>query len=153
MRLELKSILQFGRSFFGKNSAKGTSPVLENCHLWNADKLTAEEISASLELLEEYLDDSDLIRRLYRCKKCKQLYFYEFKEDLNWETGAEPQYRTWIPVNNEAHALLLNKESSMSLLKYPSIREDFPAHADKPGDPYHVGRKKPSAEINTGTSE
>ena len=107
-----------------------------SCHLWNNENLTKEELLSSLEVLNTYSDDADLIRKLLQCKVCKQLYFYEFLEYRDYENGKDPSYRTWIPVKNIDIANKLSTARSFDLLQYSSIRIDFPADATAPSKPY-----------------
>ena len=105
------------------------------CHLMDLTGLTAKDILDVMDMVKEYLDESHLIRRLYRCRKCGQLYFYEFYEEIDWSEGNDPQYRTLIPVADEASAEALNKQSPLQLLAYPSIRMDYPQEAKDPEKP------------------
>jgi hypothetical protein len=59
------------------------------------------------------------------------LYFYEFYEEIDWQGGNDPQYRTWIPVDDAASAQILNSLSVYEILKFPSIRCDWPRDADQ----------------------
>lgn len=81
------------------------------------------------------------MRRLYKCRDCGHLYFYEFYEDVDWERGRDAQYRSWIPVDDAKSADILNGLSPLELLKYPSLRIDFPSKADKPSEP-HWNKKR-----------
>jgi len=96
------------------------------CHLWNKADISPEELRQDLSMEQVYEDDSHLMRRLMKCKKCGQLYFYEFYEEIDWSEGNDPQYRTWIPVDDPASAVALNRLSIFEILKFPSIRSDWP---------------------------
>lgn len=111
-----------------------TTPPL-NCHIWNKPDLTIEELNNSTEVLKTYTDESHLIRRLLKCNKCGQLYFYEFYEEIDWSGGNDPQYRTWIPVDDETSAEVLSKMSPLHILNYPSVRYDWPSDAKEPVGP------------------
>jgi hypothetical protein len=103
-----------------------------SCHLWNKRDLSVEDLRQDLACEQEYVDDSHLIRRLLSCKKCGQLYFYEFYEEIDWQEGNDPQYRTWIPVDDRESAQSLNALSVFEILKYPSIRYDWPRDQKEP---------------------
>ena len=96
------------------------------CHLWNKVDLALEDLIQDLLPEHNYEDESHLIRRLLKCKKCGQLYFYEFYEEIDWQEGNDPQYRTWIPVDDIESANQLNTLSIFEILKFPSIRCDWP---------------------------
>ena len=98
------------------------------CHLWNKTDLTAEDLRQDLENEKIYYDESHLMRRLMKCKKCGQLYFYEFYEEIDYQEGNDPQYRTWIPVDDVTSAQSLNTLSVFEILKFPSIRSDWPSN-------------------------
>ena len=83
--------------------------------------------------LKVYEDESHLIRALYKCKDCQQLYFYEFYEEIDWIEGKDPQYRTLIPVSSEDEADNMNKLTSIELLRFfPRIQSDWPSNAIAP---------------------
>jgi len=107
-----------------------------DCHLWNNKELSKNDLYKSLEVIKVYDDDSHQTRSLKQCTKCGQLYFYEFKEFIDWEKGNDAQYQTWIPVDNKGVAKELARENSATLLLYPAIRVDFPSDAKKPSKPY-----------------
>lgn len=94
------------------------------CKIWTADTWTLEQLNADLEQVEQLEDDSDLRHSIRRGKHSGQLYFYEFKEHLNWSTGIEKVYRTWIPITDLAAGYALNELSSTALLGYASLRQD-----------------------------
>jgi hypothetical protein len=103
-----------------------------SCHLWNKTDITAEDLRQDLANEEIYYDESHLMRRLMKCKKCGQLYFYEFYEEIDYQEGNDPQYRTWIPVDDVASAQSLNTLSVFEILKFPSIRSDWPSNQKVP---------------------
>ena len=96
------------------------------CHLWNKPDLSDQDLIQVFTVQQVYEDDSHLIRRLLKCRTCGQLYFYEFYEEIDWQEGDDPQYRTWIPVDDIESANSLSKLSVFEILKYPSIRSDWP---------------------------
>jgi len=107
--------------------------------------MASRDVLACLDEVRTLEDDSHLMRRLYRCKKCGQLYFYEFYEEIDWAEGNDPQYCTLIPVEDEGSAELLNKKAPIELLCYPSIRMDFPREAKQPERPRWANLNKMSS--------
>ncbi len=85
------------------------------CHLAQLAGLTSRDIIDGMDLVREYQDDSHLMRRLYRCRRCGQLYFYEFYEEIDWAEGNDPQYCTLIPVADEPSAQALNELAPLHL--------------------------------------
>ena len=118
---------------------KATIP--KNCHLWRKESLSRTEIGAALDLLVVYDDDSHESRKLFQCNECGQLYYYEFKEFIDWREGNDAQYRTWVPIEDKKSAELLNKVSSIELSSYTAMRIDFPSDAKEPSKPYFVEKK------------
>jgi hypothetical protein len=115
------------------------------CHLTDLAGLTARDILGGMDVVREYQDDSHLMRRLYRCRKCGQLYFYEFYEEIDWAEGNDPQYCTLIPVEDGESAELLSKKAPIELLCYPSIRMDYPREAREPEKPHWANLSKLSS--------
>jgi hypothetical protein len=104
------------------------------CHLWQKEEITSDDISvfSCFEILHTFEDDSHLMRRLIRCKDCGQLYFYEFYEEIDWVGGNDPQYRTYIPIESEEEAREMAKLSPSGLLRFrPRLQNDWPANAKK----------------------
>lgn len=108
----------------------------EKCHLMDLAGLAAKDIIGPMETVKAYQDESHLIRMLYRCSRCGQLYFYEFYEEIDWVDSEDPQWRTMIPVADEASAGLLNRMPPMSFGAYPAIRMDYPKEAMTLVPPY-----------------
>lgn len=78
--------------------------------LLEIENIKHEDINHSdFENVKVYLDDSHLMRRLMKYKPTGELYFYEFKEELDYINGNDPQYRTYIPVENEKESDEINK--------------------------------------------
>ena len=73
-------------------------PHPTQCHLWNLDHPTPQ---GEMELVKNYVDESHFDRALMRCRQCGQLYFYEWYEEIDWESGNDPSYATWIPVEEK----------------------------------------------------
>ncbi len=110
--------------------------IPKECHLWNNQEITSDELTTSLALVKMYEDDSHLIRSLKRCTACGHLFFYEFYEIVDWEHGNDAQYRSWIPVDDVESADRLKELSPFELLRYGGIKEDFPSSAEKPAAPH-----------------
>jgi hypothetical protein len=120
------------------------SSIPKECHLWKDGNPSKEQLRNDLEIIKVYEDESDIIRSLKKCKYCEQLYFYEFLEWADWDDGNDPQYTTWIPVQDMESADELNELSYMEMLRFPGIRSDFPSDANKPSEPEWSVRKDPS---------
>jgi hypothetical protein len=69
------------------------------CHFWHADDPNPG--GDDTELVKSFEDESHLFRALFRCKNCGQLYFYEWSEEIDWVHGDDPQYQTWVPVEEQ----------------------------------------------------
>jgi hypothetical protein len=105
------------------------------CHLLqNAEVDYYTDLHGSLEEVKEYLHESHLWRHLKQCKKCGQLFFFEFYEWIDWANGNDPQYDTWIPVKNEQEATELNKLSPLELCIYFGLHRNWPADMSKAPD-------------------
>jgi hypothetical protein len=111
------------------------SSVPEQCHLKRDGDPSKDQLRRDLEVIETYVDESHLMRRLEKCRMCGQLYFYEFKEEIDWVGGNDPQYLTWIPVDDPESAKELSRLNYLEILQFPSIRCDFPFDAQAPSDP------------------
>ena len=60
-------------------------------------------------------------RQLKRCKRCGQLYFHEFYEEMDFRDGEDQQYFIFIPVDNLKAADELNKLTRFELTSLPGI--------------------------------
>jgi hypothetical protein len=83
-----------------------------DCHLWQTVTVSEDELN-QLEVVETFLEDSHLMRRLKRCKDCGQLYFYQFREEIDWLAGEDPVYRILIPVRSSEEAVRLADEDEI----------------------------------------
>jgi hypothetical protein len=104
--------------------------------------LQTQDITGPMETVKAYQDESHLIRMLLRCPRCGQLYFYEFYEEIDWADSEDPQWRTLVPVADQASAEALDRLSPGALRAYPAIRMDYPKAAAAPGRPHWVGLEK-----------
>lgn len=123
----------------GKAGGTNTTPplILPNptrCHLWRKPKLVSEDLAGvHFDVVETYSDDDHFMRRLVKCRRCGQLYFREFYEEIDWSDGNDPQYRTFIPVKTKSQAEAINRLSRFELMELsPQLRSDFPKEADSP---------------------
>jgi hypothetical protein len=115
----------------GQTSRKMKSPT--QCVLWENPALVAGPQKDRFKRLDTYVDDDHLTRCLLRCRECGQLYFYEFYEEIDWDGGDDPQYRTYIPVETDTEIGALKKSSRFDLLKYfPRLQRDWPKEAQAP---------------------
>src|ERR1700733_7265532 len=85
------------------------------CVLWHNPTRVRDRVQDRFEIIDTYEDDSNLIRRLLKCRECGQLYFYEFYEEIDWIDGDDPQYRKYIPVSNMSDVEILQKASHFEL--------------------------------------
>ncbi|MBN2326835.1 MAG: hypothetical protein JXR73_06750 [Candidatus Omnitrophica bacterium] len=103
------------------------------CVLWENPELVRGPSQDFFELMETYVDDSHLSRRLLKCRECGQLYFFEFYEEIDWVDGDDPQYSTYIPVETGEEVQALKNSSQFGLLQFfPRLQIDFPKEAKKP---------------------
>jgi hypothetical protein len=105
----------------------------EQCALWKMPGLIGDPQKDLFERIDTYADESHLSRCLLKCRECGQLYFFEFYEEIDWVSGNDPQYSTYIPVETEDEIACLKKASPFGLLQFsPRLQRDFPADAKKP---------------------
>lgn len=111
--------------------------ITENstCHVWNHPEITSDQIKISLEVIKTYQDESHLIRYLKKCRTCGQLFFYEFSEEIDWVGGNDPQYRLWIPVNDQKSADELSHFTTGELQKFPRLVSDWTKDLPDPPAP------------------
>ena len=103
------------------------------CILWENPELIRGAAKELFELIETYVDESHLSRRLVKCRECGQLYFFEFYEEIDWVDGDDPQYTTYIPVETDEDIQTLKKSSQFELLQFfPRLQIDFPKEAKNP---------------------
>jgi len=109
------------------------------CHLWQKEDISKDEIFDSLEEIKTYTKDSHFSRRLMKCKDCGQLYLREFYEEIDWVDGEDPQYWTHVPVNDEDDAKLVNGANRFEIQIFsPRLNYDWPKEG--PQKVYWVGR-------------
>ena len=64
------------------------------CVLWLEPEL-AEPLKNRFNLVETHVDEAHWWRHLLECRECGQLYFFEFYERIDWDSGDDPQYATF----------------------------------------------------------
>jgi hypothetical protein len=102
------------------------------CILWENPGLVADPKDTRFERIRTYVNDSHLMRELLKCRECGQLYFYEFYEEIDWDEGEDPQYRTYIPVESDMEIEVLKRTSPSELVSYfPRLQSDFPKEGRK----------------------
>lgn len=108
--------------------------MINNCKLLKLENPSENDINLdNFELLKTYVKESHLWRYLLRCKDCGQLYFYEFYEEIDWDKGRDPQYVTYIPVENTDKADEYSKLDQFGILKEkPRLQKDWSSDQDKP---------------------
>lgn len=114
------------------------------CHLWTDQPLRPADLGPLIRTAV-YYDDGHLIRALLECTLCGQHYYYEFREEIDWAGGNDPQYRTYIPIVNDPAAIeALNRLDSMELLTLrPRLQDDWGSdEAVKPGRLIWIGFKE-----------
>lgn len=108
----------------------------KQCHLWQQkESLAYNDIinTSTFSEVKTYSKSDHLTRKLLKCSKCEQLYFYEFYETVDWVEGNDPQYIAYMPVESEGDAERLSAMTTMNLLKYrPCIQLDFAKDSHNP---------------------
>jgi hypothetical protein len=103
------------------------------CALWRHPELADGPMQERFELLETYIEESHWWRYLLRCRECGQRYFFEFYEQVDWDSGNDPQHSTYIPVDGEDEIRMLRQASPLELLRFfPRLQHDFPKEAERP---------------------
>jgi hypothetical protein len=115
-----------------KEETTPSTPIINpTCHLFTVPKLTIEILNANtFERVGTFIDDSHLMRRLLRCKECGQIYFYEFREEIDWLHGEDPQYRTYIALSpDEPLCAFISSDGFFSglLATHAYITHDWPS--------------------------
>ncbi len=108
------------------------------CHLWKSEKLQHKELAVGQALKEVKIfeDDSHHMKKLLKCRKCGQLYFYEFYEEMSFSDGNDSSYRTFVPVENSKIAEKIAQGDIYSSGHYsPRIQHD------NTGAPLWIGKE------------
>ena len=80
-----------------------------NCHLWQKEIVEKDDLD--FEVIDRIIKSSHFDRFIVKCRRCGQLYLYEFVEIGKW-TGGDIIYTAFIPVDEEDIEELKNKTSS-----------------------------------------
>lgn len=101
---------------------KGKEPV--QCHLWTKKNLVSEDLR--FENVRTFFEDNHLERSIIRCKNCRQLYYFEFYEVVDWEKGNDKMYCTYVPIDADENLITdLNSRLPIGLLAVtPQIHWD-----------------------------
>lgn|SRR3989338_5008882 len=104
------------------------------CRLWKKKQLTNQDLDLheNFDVMHTFTDASHHARKLLKCKECGQLYFYEYYEKIDWATGNDPQYSTFIPIDTEDKTKLFKDLSPLELMGYPRIQWDWPIKEGEP---------------------
>jgi hypothetical protein len=106
---------------------------ITGCHLWQQAAAISQDELLKLEDVETFVDESHLIRRIKRCPACGQLFFYQFREDIDWEKGEDPNWRILIPVKTREEAVTLNDENEFAVLtRRPRIQWSWTDTIEEP---------------------
>ena len=87
------------------------------CILWRQPEL-AEPLKDRFEVVETYVDEDHWWRYLLKCRECRQLYFFAFYEQVDWEGGDDPQYTTYVPVGGQQEIDRLKSCSPFELCNF-----------------------------------
>ena len=112
------------------------TPHKIECCLWNSSEINKHDLIRSLVTVEVIEHDSHFTRKILKCKKCGQLFLYQFNEDVDWIDGEDEQFYKWIPVESLEKARELGEKSVLQLLTLPSIRIDYTKIMKDPHGPY-----------------
>ncbi len=97
------------------------------CHIWKKEELTDGDLDNAFDVVHTFSEDSHFSRRLFKCKQCGQLYLKEFYEEIDWVDGDDPQYLTYIPVENQKEAETINQVDLWEFQTFsPRINRDWP---------------------------
>ena len=102
----------------------------EQCVLWREPELVGLQPAERFELVETIADSSHASRAVLRCRECGQLYLYDFREEVDWEKGDDPQSTTYVPLRGPEDIERLRGASSLELMACsPRLERDFPKGA------------------------
>jgi hypothetical protein len=94
------------------------------CVLWEHPERASGKFAELFEKTESYEDSSHLIRSLYKCRECGQLYFYEWCEWVDWDEGDDKMYTTLIPVQEEDVEALKGADAFNLMRYFPRLHLD-----------------------------
>lgn len=89
------------------------------------EDITQDDLNDFVDI-KTYEDDSHLKRKLLKHLPSGELYFYEYREEIDWMNGNDPQYRSYIPVSSEEVADDMNELGMVEILGcQPRIMNDW----------------------------
>jgi hypothetical protein len=83
------------------------------CHLWTKNVLTEDDFD--FEKVETLYESSHFDHIIYRCKKCGQLYFYDFYEWVDFENGNDKIYITYVPISAIEEGIKMNDNPNLQM--------------------------------------
>ena len=99
-------------------------PHPTSCILWTDPEQLRDLRMETVTVFEE---DDHFRRALLKCPECGQLYFYQMREEVDFD-GDDPVYRTYIPVASADQAATLAKVSQFELMTiHLALHSDWPA--------------------------
>jgi hypothetical protein len=107
-------------------------PAPTQCVLWDKPELVAPA-NERFDVVEMLADTSHFSRGLLKCRECGKLYFWEFRETVDWDDGDDAQYQTYIPVTAPEEIAALKQTLGIEFPRYtPRLQRDFPKGAKVP---------------------
>jgi hypothetical protein len=102
-----------------------------HCALWKQpEQAHGRPLKIQFELLETFVEESHWWRYLLKCRECGQRYFFEFYEEIDWVSGDDPQFTTWIPVATEEEIAAARAAPASALGAFvPRLCKDWPREA------------------------
>lgn len=107
---------------------------LDECQLFKApQRVLARPLQEHFVQLRVFTKSSHFWRYLLLCRCCEIQYFYEFHEQIDWLSGEDPQFSTFIPVSGEQEAVQLCRLKPRDFEDVrPRLCKDFPKAAKAP---------------------
>jgi predicted RNase H-like HicB family nuclease len=105
----------------------------KTCHLWQKEIVTKDDLDFAV--VAEIFKSSHFDRFVVRCKRCGQLYLYEFVEEGKWG-GGDTIHTAFIPVEQRDIGQLRNEPSVRIFSIRPRLQWEFDSL-------YWVGRQEP----------
>jgi hypothetical protein len=103
------------------------------CVLWKEPERVNGPMQDRFELLETITKSSHWWRYILRCRCCGQNYFFEFYEEVDWESGKDPQFSVWVPFDTDEQLSALKAYSPKQFEDVvPRLCKDWPKEAEKP---------------------
>ena len=107
-----------------------------SCHLWEKEVITKDDLD--FDVVSEITKSSHFDRFVVRCKRCGQLYLYEFVEEGKWG-GGDIIHTAFVPIDEKDTEEFRNKPSLEVFSIRPRLQWDFDTL-------YWIGRKQPKKE-------